>query len=144
MDTYGDTTPTSSTRPRPPDHAGAEGFTLIELLTTVIVVAVLAVIAIPVFLTQRDRAQESAVQSDLRNAGVMQMTDLHDGEAPALTLAELEDRGFNLSAGVQIVNPTDFSYGDGGFCMAGRAENGSTVWSVNSVNGTVMPVAEPC
>ena len=50
-------------------HKGnEEGFTLIELMVVVLIIAILIAIAIPTFLGARQRAQNRAAQSSLRNA----------------------------------------------------------------------------
>src|SRR5262249_6810525 len=46
---------------------GDEGFTLIELMVVVLIIAILIAIAIPTFLGARQRAQNRAAQSSLRN-----------------------------------------------------------------------------
>ena len=44
-----------------------DGFTLIELMVVVLIIAILIAIAIPTFLGLRERAQNRAATSDLRN-----------------------------------------------------------------------------
>jgi type IV pilus assembly protein PilA len=55
-----------------------EGLTLIELLVVIIIIGILAAIAIPVFLNQRNKGFDSAVRSDLRNSATAQETWLTD------------------------------------------------------------------
>ena len=71
-----------------------EGFTLIELMVVVLIIAILLAIAIPTFLGARERANNRAAQSSLRNALTAAKTIYTDSQdytsATATALRDVE------------------------------------------------------
>ena len=89
------------------------GFTLIELLVVIIIIGILAAIAIPVFLNQRQKGYDAQAKSDLRNMATAEETYLTDNNVYTSNVADLVAAGFKKSGNVNAWTATgtaDTSY----------------------------------
>ena len=113
-----------------------DGFTLVELLVTMLVIAILAAIAIPLFLSQRSKATESAAKSDLSNISLMaRSVELDEGQSPNSFIEAQEPSPpaastvyYKKSPGVSKVESVALP--GGGLCLQVTTANGKVIsWS---------------
>jgi len=113
------------------------GFTLIELLVVIIIIGILAAIAIPVYLNQRQRAYDAAAKSDIRNLAQFEETYLVSsgvyGSFTDLTADQLTVRA------TKQVTLTITMNGGTSYCLTAKHALSPTTWYYDPQAGGLQP-----
>jgi type IV pilus assembly protein PilA len=115
------------------------GFTLIELLVVIIIIGILAAIAIPVFLNQRQKGYDAQAKSDLRNLATAEETYLTDNPtsyrtstAPGTDTELATNDGFKQSSTTKV---GVIANGSSGYCSAALSQSGKYFWYDSQAGG---------
>ena len=123
-------TPTSGRHVR--HLADARGFTLVELLVVILIIGILAAIALPAFLNQRQKAQDTEAKSALRAATTAIAVHHMEADSYAATEAELMaiEPALTETRNLQVVGAVDT------YSISERSRTGTTFTVSRDAFGT--------
>ena len=91
----------------------SRGFTLVEVLIVIAIIGLLAVIAIPQFISYRSQAVDAQLKSDLRNAAVAVEGYFTKRSVYPSSIDDIQGFGFQPTTGVTVtlvvVTPSSFT-----------------------------------